>query len=163
MKAIVYTSNTGHTKKYAEILAEKTGLAVYNLEKDTKLLPKGSDVIFLGWLFVSSIKGYKKAKRLYNVKAVCGVGLCDTGCMLEEVRKAIKLPKYIPLFTVQGGINKPKLKGINKFMIDMLIKMMESKDEKSDDDKRMLELLNNDCDYVCEENLKDLISWYNEL
>jgi len=30
IKAIVYESNTGFTQKYAELLAEKTGLPVYS-------------------------------------------------------------------------------------------------------------------------------------
>ena len=32
IRAIVYTSNTGHTEKYARMLGEKTGLPVYSLE-----------------------------------------------------------------------------------------------------------------------------------
>ncbi len=163
MKAIVYTSQTGHTKKYAQLLGEKTGLPVYQLGVDNKKLEKYSDIIYLGWLFVSGVKGYKKAKRLYNIKAVCAVGLCDTGSMLEQVRKAIKLPNRIPLFTVQGGMDKSKLTGINKFMIDMLIKMMEEKDDKTQDELRMIELLHNDKDYVCLENLNEILNWYNEL
>lgn len=30
MDAIVYTSNTGSTRRYAVLLGEKTGLSVYN-------------------------------------------------------------------------------------------------------------------------------------
>lgn len=36
MKAIVYISNTGHTKKYAELIGEKTGLPVYELSEAKK-------------------------------------------------------------------------------------------------------------------------------
>lgn len=160
MKAIVYTSNTGHTEKYAKLLSEKTGLPIYNLESDAKELEKGTPIIYLGWLFASSVKGYKKAAKRFKIKAVCGVGLCDTGTMLDEVRKSIKLSENVPLFTVQGGIDKPRLRGVNKFMINMLIKMMNSKKDKTDDDKRMIELLNNDVDYVSENNLKAFLDWY---
>ena len=37
-QAIVYTSNTGFTKEYARILAEKTTLPLYNLESAQKSL-----------------------------------------------------------------------------------------------------------------------------
>ena len=47
MKAIVYTSNTGHTRAYAELLACKTGLPVYALEDAAKQLEKGASVIYL--------------------------------------------------------------------------------------------------------------------
>ena len=162
MKAIVYTSNTGHTAQYAKMLAEKTGLSLFTLEDAIKQLDKGSEIIYLGWLFANSLKGYKKASKHFKISVVCGVGLCDTGCLLKEVRKSISLPEDIPLFTVQGGINRAKLKGINKFMINMLIKMMSSKKAPSQDDKRMLQLLTSDASYVKSENLADLLSWYSD-
>ena len=160
MNAIVYISNTGHSKAYAEILGKKTGLPVYSLPKAVKELPKGTKIIYVGWLFVGSVKGYRKAAKRFNVRAVCGVGLCDTGAMLEGVRKAISLPEEVPLFTLQGGIDKTKLSGINAYMIKMLIKMMTKKKDKTADDVRMLELLNLDRSYVCEENAAEFLRWY---
>lgn len=162
MKSIVFTTNTGHTIEYVRILSDLTDLSAYSLECAMKELPKNSDVIYAGWLFVNKVKGYKKAAKRFNVKAVCGVGLCDTGTAIEDVRKANNIPQEVPLFTMQGGIDKPKLRGINKFMIKMLIKMMNKKKNPTEDDKRMLELLNSDENYVCVENTKDFIKWYND-
>lgn len=162
MKAIVYTSNTGHTEEYAKILAKKTGLSVYPLDLAIKELGRDTEVIYLGWLFVSSVKGYKKAARHFKISAVCGVGLCDTGCLIKEVRKSISLKEDIPLFTLQGGIDRSKLRSVNKYMIDMLIKMMTSKKDKTPDDERMLELLTHDKNYVSEENLRAVLEWYTK-
>ena len=67
MKAIVYTSSTGHTTEYAKILGEKTGLPVYALNEALKQLSNGIEIIYLGWLFANGIKGYKKAAKKYNV------------------------------------------------------------------------------------------------
>lgn len=160
MNAIVYTSNTGHTAQYAKMLGEKTGLPIYSLLEATKALPKQTEIIYLGWLFASSIKGYRKAAKNYKITSVCGVGLCDTGCLLDEVRKANALPQDMPLFTLQGGINHSKLHGINKFMINMLTKGLSSKTDRSEDDERMLSLIKNDGNYVCEENLSAVLKWY---
>ena len=160
MKAIVYTSNTGHTAEYAKILGNKTSLPVYDLDTAIKTLGKGSEVIYLGWLFASSLKGYKKAKKHFKILAVCGVGLCETGCLAAEVRRSIRLPDEIPLFTLQGGIDKPRLRGINKAMINGLIKMLSSKKEQTEDDRRMLELLHEDKNYVSEENLSAFMEWF---
>ena len=33
MKAIVYTSQTGHTQRYAQMLAERTGVPAYSLKE----------------------------------------------------------------------------------------------------------------------------------
>lgn len=160
MKAIVYTSNTGHTAQYAKMLGKMTGLPVYSLGETTKTLQKQTEIIYLGWLFASSVKGYRKAAKNYKIAAVCGVGLCDTGCLLDEVRKANALPQDMPLFTLQGGIDHSKLRGINKFMINMLVKSLSSKAERSEDDERMLSLIKNDGNYVSEDNLFAVLKWY---
>jgi len=161
MKAIVYTSNTGHTRAYADLLACKTGLPVYALEDAAKQLEKGASVIYLGWLFASSIKGYKKAAGRFSISAVCAVGLCDTGTAVDSVRKANSLPETMPLFTIQGGMDKTRLRGINKMMINMLIKGMLKREKKTKSDERMLYLLTHDENYVCEENTLAFMEWYN--
>ena len=162
MKAIVYTSNTGYTKEYAEILSEKTSLPVYSLDKAAKNIEQGTPVIYLGWLFANSVKGYKKAAKLFDIAAVCGVGLCDTGTMVSDVRKAIALPKDIPLFTMQGGMDIGRLHGMNKFMIEMFIKRLAGKADRSQDEERALELARKGGNLVSEENTAAFMAWYKE-
>ena len=56
--AIVYTSNTGHTRQYALLLGERLGLPVYALNEANAQLSGGSPVIYLGWLHASHVKGH---------------------------------------------------------------------------------------------------------
>ena len=161
-KAIVYTSNTGYTERYAKMLGEKTGLPVYALKEVGKKLEKGTPIIYLGWLMAGSVKGYNKAAKKYEVCAVCGVGLSDTGAMQEDVRKAHNLPGEMPVFTVQGGMDLDKLRGINKMMIQMLTKSMTSKKDRTEGEDRMVYLLQNGGDYVSEEHLTAVLEWYNK-
>ncbi len=160
MKAIVYTSDTGHTAEYAKILGNKTGLPVYALSEAAKQLSNGTEIIYLGWLFANSIKDYKKAVKKFKISAICAVGLCDTGTAIAEVRKVNTLPDAMPLFTLQGGMDKSKLCGIYRFAINILIKGISSKKSRSIDDERKLELLLHDKNYVCEENTVDFMDWY---
>ena len=162
MKAIVYTSNTGHTADYARILGDKTGLPVYAMNDALKQLAKETEIIYLGWLWANNIKGYKKVAKKFKISAICAVGLCDTGTAIAEVRKMNSLSDEIPLFTMQGGMDKTMLHGINKFMISMLIKAVSSKKERSEDDERMLYLLQNDKNYVCDENTTAFTEWYEK-
>ena len=162
MKVIVYTSNTGHTAEYSKMLGAKIGLPVYSLNEATKKLQKGTEIIYLGWLFANNIKGYKKATKKYKISAICAVGLCDTGTAVAEVRKANSISEETPLFTMQGGMDKTKLRGINKFMINMLTKGLSSKKERTENDERMLELLTHDKNYVSEENIIAFMKWFNE-
>ena len=160
--AIVYTSNTGHTRQYALLLSEQIGLPAYSLEEAGSQLSGGSPVIYLGWLHASHVKGYVKAVRRFDLRAVCAVGLCDTGTLTDQVRKATSIPEGIPLFTLQGGIDRSRLKGIDKLMISMLTKGLASQKQRSVQDDRMLELLSRDENYVSTESLADVLQWYRE-
>ncbi len=158
---IVYTSNTGFTKRYAEMLGEKTGLAVYELCDAKSKLTKGEDIIYFGWLMASFVKGYKKAIKSFNVKAVCGVCLGDTGSQIDAVRNANGILSDIPVFTLQGGMKMEKLRGINKFMIKMLTKSIDAKKDRTADEEKQLELLKNGGDFVNEDNLSSVLEWIN--
>ena len=160
LTAIVYTSNTGHTRQYALLLGGQIGLPVYSLEEANSHLSGGSPVIYLGWIHASHVKGYSAAARRFAVCAVCGVGLCDTGTLISEVRKATAIAEDIPLFTLQGGIDRGRLKGMDKLMISMLTKGLASQKQRSAQDERMLELLSKDESYVSPENLAEVVQWY---
>ena len=162
MKAIVYTSKCGHTAEYAEILGNLTGLPIYSLKDAENNLENGTPIIYLGWLMASRVKGLNMAKREFKVSAVCGVGLCDTGTMLQEVQKANALPEDFPLFTMQGGMDKTKLRGLNKLMINMLTKGLASQKERSETDERMLYLLTHSENHVSEKNTASFLEWYNK-
>ena len=160
--AIVYTSNTGHTRQYALLLGEQIGLPLFSLDEAKSQLSGGSPVIYLGWLHASHVKGYAKAARRFDLRAVCAVGLCDTGTLTDQVRKATSIPEGIPLFTLQGGIDRSRLKGMDKLMISMLTKGLASQKQRSAQDERMLELLSRDESYVSLENLSEVLRWYRE-
>ena len=160
--AIVYASNTGHTRQYALLMSEHTGLPIYSLEEANTQLSGGSPVIYLGWLHASHVKSYAKAARRFDLRAVCAVGLCDTGTLTDQVRKATSIPECIPLFTLQGGIDRSRLKGMDKLMISMLTKGLASQKQRSAQDERMLELLSRDESYVSSENIAEVLQWYRE-
>lgn len=159
--AIVYTSATGHTARYAAMLAEITGLPLYRLE-DAKL-PKDTPVLYMGWLFAGNLKGYTKAARICHPVAVVGVGLCPTGMLLTEVRKAARIPAEVPLFTLQGGMDHGKLRGVNKFMITMLIKILDGKKDKTPEETEKLRMIRAGGDFVREEHLAAVLDWWKEI
>lgn len=160
MKAIVYTSNTGHTADYAKLLSEQTGLPAYSLEEAKAALGKEDGILYLGWLMASHVVGYKVCARRYRIEAVCGVGLCETGCLLKEARKATGIPAAIPLFTLQGGMDRDKLTGIHRKMIDTLTAFMEKKKNPTEEDRQMTALLKSGGYYVSEDNLTAVLDWW---
>lgn len=162
IEAIVYTSQTGFTKKYAEILAEETGVAVYNLEEGKEKVKKDAEIIYMGWIMAGGVKNYNKVKNKYQVKALCAVGMAAPS---EDQYKGI-VKKYNlqePLFYLQGGYDKTKLKGMYKFMMNSMEKVIKSaltkKENKTPEELEMLEMMENGKDCVKKENLIDVIDW----
>ena len=161
-KAVVYTSNTGFTERYAKMFGEKTGLAVYSAAEAKEKLEKGSKIIYFGWLMAGNVVDYKKAEKFFDIAAVCGVCLGTTGSQIKAVRKNCRLSENVPAFTVQGGMDHEKLGGGYAFGIKMLTKFMSGKKNRTGDEDAMLELLIRGGDYVSDENLGEIIKWYEE-
>lgn len=163
MNAIVYTSNTGFTAQYAKMLGEHLDLPVYSLDQAAKSLASNTEIIYLGWLMAGQIKGYKQAAKRYKIAAVCGVGMGASGTQLEEARKANALPAELPLFTLQGGFELSKLRGIYKLMMramkGTLGKKLEEKPDKTEEEQDMLSLLLNGGSRVSEENLRSVLEY----
>ena len=163
--AIVYTSNTGYTEKYAKILGEKTDLPVFSLKEAEKQLPKGRTILYLGWMMAGKIQGYDKAAKRYSVAAVCGVCMGTTGGQIEDARKATKLPEDLPVFTMQGGFDMKKLRGTYKMMMSVMAKTvgkkLENKTDRTAEEDQMLEMLFHGGDFVREENTEAVMEWYN--
>ena len=164
--AIIYKSNTEHTKQYAELLGKKTELPVYSLEEATQRKVSDRSVIFLGWLMAGKVQGYKKAAKRYNIAAVCGVGMGATGSQLQDVQKANILPPSMPVFTLQGGFDMKRLRGIYKLMMTIMSKtagkMLSEKKDRTPDEDDMLDLLLNGGNRVSEENLAAVLDWYQK-
>ena len=164
--AIVYTSNTGFTAQYASLLGGETGLPVYSLEDALKSLPQSSPIVYLGWLTAGKVQGYDKAVTKFNLQALCAVGMAKCGSQMEDVRKSNNLPQGLPLFTLQGGFDLKKLRGIYRLMMLVMsktvAKKLAAKPDRTPDEEDMLDLFQNGGNRVSLENLRPVLAWYEE-
>ena len=165
IQAIVYTSNTGYTAEYARLLGERASLPVYSLDEAKKDLAQDSEIVYLGWLMASMVKGYREAAKRGHVALVCGVCLGTSGSQLDEVRKMNKLPADLALFTLQGGFDMARLHGMNKLMMkimrNILVKQIMEKDEQTEDDKKIFDMLRNGGSAVDARHLDEVIRQIN--
>ena len=165
MNAIIYTTNTGSTARYAELLAQKTGLPVYSLAEAKKTISTGTEVIYLGWIMAGSVKGYAEAAKRYRVRAVCGVGMGQTGTQTDSVRKKSGIPADIPLFTLQGNFDVKKLHGIYRPMMEIMVKTagksLAEKTDRTPEEDDMLDMMLHGGERVKEENLSTVLNWYS--
>lgn len=162
IQAIVYTSNTGYTRQYAQMLGEKLHIPAMELQSARAQLPTGSPILYMGWLMAGKVQGYRSAARRYRVLAVCAVGMRGTGSQIESVRKANDILPTLPVFTLQGGYDPNRLKGIYKLMMTLMTKALEKQLKASvpSDERTMRDLLRHGGSRVNEKNLSAVLNWY---
>ena len=165
MDAIIYTTNTGSTEQYAKLLAQKTGLPMYSLAEAKKRVFAGAEVIYLGWIMAGSVKGYAEAAKRYQVRAVCGVGMGQTGTQTDNTRKKSAISADIPLFTLQGNFDVKKLHGIYRPMMEIMVKTagkaLAEKSDRTTEEDDMLDMMLHGGKRVKAENLSAVLDWYN--
>ena len=141
---VVYTSQTGFTKRYAEWVAEKAKADIFDLKdvqkKDTAFFEAYDAIIYGGWCMAGKVVKVNwfldKASGLKNKKlAIIAVGASPNenpevdvamNNLLTEEQK-----QYIKVFYCQGGINYDKMKLPSKLAMKMFANSLKkSKDPK---------------------------------
>ena len=99
-----------------------------------------------------------------RVAAVCGVGMGATGSQMQDLRKANALPAAMPVFTLQGGFDLSRLRGIYKLMMTVMVKTavkgLAEKQDRTPDEDAMLDLMLHGGSRVSGENLTAVLQWY---
>jgi len=167
MVTIVYVSNSGFTKKYAELLAAEIKADCFSLEEAKTKLVQGKPVIFLGWLAAGIIQGYKKAKKRYEIKAVAGVGMgAVSQKVLDDLVRQNQL-EGIKSDYLRGGFDLAKLKGVNKWMMSLGAKaVVKTRGKKKDLTPEQAERLSDfkyGCNHVSKDNLKKILAYCQTL
>lgn len=164
MNAIIYTTNTGSTECYANLLAQQTGLPVYSLADAKKKVASGAEVIYLGWIMANGIKGYTHAAKRYKVRAVCAVGMGQTGTQTEVVRERNNIPANVPLFTLQGNFDVKKLHGPYRLMMNIMVKTvvkgLANRSDRTPEEDDMLDMMLHCGQRVRAEHLNHVLNWY---
>lgn len=161
MKAIIYTSHTGHTQQYAQLLSEALKIPSYTLKEASKNLTKDDEVIYMGWLMGGLVSGLIKAQKKFKVTAVCGVGMSDDDSQISNIRKINNLSEDIKVFYLEGGFEFEKVHGFPKLMISMLrnaiYKKVESGQECTETDKQMYRLFKENKCQVSKDKIKTVV------
>lgn len=149
---IVYLSNAGHTKEYAEMLGKELKIETINIKEYKK---SDEEIIYMGWIRAGMINGYKKMKNS-NIKCVIGVGMAPN--REDVVNKLINQNSIShKFFYLQGGMDVSRLKGFNKFLFNM-VKSIVNKSKKIEN-QEMKDILNSEGKFIKKENLKNIIEY----
>ncbi len=158
MKAIViYTSQTGFTKKYAEWISESAEeVDCVELSEAGRISLDGYDaVIFGGWACGGSIRGLDRLKKYiggWHVKKLIvfctGASPADDDKIIPALRKNFTEAELeqVELFYCPGGICWEKMSAVSRIMMKMFLKMLKSKKDRSADEDVMIKMLSSSYD-----------------
>jgi len=163
--AVLYQSNTGNTKQYAEMISSELKCDLFDIMDTKKKSLKSYDtIIYGGPVIIYRVKKLNKAKRFSKGKKLI-IFACGGNPGIEEEIFKIKektVPNNdYPFFYLPGGLDFSKLKGMYKFMMGMMKKMLEKNPNKTEDEKVFLKGFYEPVIYVSKENIKDIVNYVN--
>ncbi len=157
MKTIViYHSQTGFTKRYAEWIAEATGADCLELsDAKKKDLTAYEAIIFGGFACagsISKLSWFKNNINKWTDKKL--IVFCVGASPIEnpEIEPALKQNfteselKKVSIFYCPGGFNYEKMSAPSKLMMKMFIKALKAKKDKTQEEQEMIKMISSSYD-----------------
>ena len=140
---VVYKSKYGSTEKYARWIAEDSGADLRKAgEADRKFLLSYDTIIYCGGLYAGGILGFSHMKKIFGEckerrLLVVAVGATTEGDkavkVIEDTNLTSDMKGKVPLFVLRGGLNYPKMKPLDRFLMYLLVKSKRSLDPTTTD------------------------------
>ena len=149
--AIIYNSQTGFTKRYAQWIAEATGADCFALSiaKKKDLTSYGA-IIFGGWACAGSISkiGWFKSNidKWADKKLIV---FCVGGSPIDnpEIETALERnfneseQKKVNTFYCPGGFDYEKMSASSRLMMKIFVKTLKAKKDKTEEEQIMIKMI----------------------
>lgn len=142
---ILYSSKTGFTRKYAELLALELGCTALPLSRAPADLSGYTAVVFGSRLHAGIFDGWKKAQKLLQSRGAKQLMVFATGAMPNEAEDTIQKiweqnltpaeREAIPHFYLQAGLCYEKMGGVDRAMMKFAAWAMSRKKAKTPEDE----------------------------
>lgn len=170
--AVIYNSQTGFTKKYAEWLSEELNCESISFEDaKNKNFSDYEVLIFGSWVHASKIKKLEWFKNLMDqfrdkIYAVYAVGASpiESKDIEPSLEKNIPKEEYdgrCKAFYCPGGINYGKMSFIDKTLMKGLAKVLKSKKNATTSEKEMAEMISHDYDISDKKYIEPILLYIN--
>lgn len=168
-RLIIYGSQYGTTKRYAQKFSEMTGIPSLSYEAandltDCRLL------VYFGGLYAGGLKGFRHIAKLLSedMKLILvTVGLADVNDQenINNIRNSLKaqvpgtLLNNAQIFHLRGGIDYEKLSFKHRTMMTLLYHKVKNhpEEKKTAEDRAMIETFNSKVDFVDYHSLDQII------
>lgn len=169
---LIYTSQTGFTKKYAEWIQEETQAVLLTLDqakkKNEAYFQDFDAILYGGWAMGGKIVQSKwflehaenwKGKKL----ALFCVGASpDENPDVEKVLHDMLTDSqrdYLKAFYCQGGINYDQMKLPSKLAMKAFASALKKKKDATDSEKRMAEMISKSYDISSKEYIQPILDY----
>lgn len=166
--AVVYEGKYGTTRQYAQWIAEETGAEMFSADRCKAADVADCDtIIFGGAIHAGGILGINFLKK--NISKLSGkkiltfaVGLNVSGQQAQEECREINFVKKLaglPCWFLPGAYDPKQVTGFDKKMMGLVKKMIAGKkaEEQTEDEKKLLDAIENGANYVDRDALTELI------
>lgn len=167
---VLYYSKTGYTKKYVDWICQETGAIPMSITKlDKKRLKEADMIVYGSSIMASNIRKIKTAKKVIlkfqpTRKAFFATGLTEETSTkeMDKIRTQnftdVDLTQS-PFFYLRGGFDYQRLNKFEQSMIKMFTKMMESKVDATEEEKKIGQYFSNVQDYTDKASVIPLINY----
>ena len=167
---VIYTSQTGFTKRYAEWLADEMSADIFDLKgvqkREEAFFAAYDAIVYAGWCMAGSVVKVKwflgraegwKEKRL---AVVCVGGSPNDSPDVETALKNMlsdEQRRYIKAFYCQGGFAYEKMNAASKLAMKLFVSALKRKtDEKS---RQMAEFVSKSYDISDKKYIEPIVSY----
>ena len=149
--AVVYFSQTGFTKQYAEWLAEEVqGECIAFKDAEKRDFSAYDTIVFGSWCHAGMIRKlgwFKERLSQWTDKKTVVFAVGAMPAESPEIQTALRNNfteeewNRLSVFYCQGGLRYEKMKPVSKVMMKMFAKMMANKKDKTEEEKGMAEMI----------------------
>ena len=169
---VIYNSQTGFTKRYAEWIAEATGADCLELsDAKKKDLAAYEAIIFGGWACagsISKLSWFKSNIDKWTDKKL--IAFCVGASPIEnpEIEPALKKNfneselQKVSIFYCPGGFNYEKMSAPSKLAMKMFIKALKAKKDKTETEQEMIKMISSSYDISDKKYIEPILECLKE-
>lgn len=169
---VIYNSQTGFTRRYAEWIAEAAGADCFELtEAKKKSMDEYDAIIFGGWACaggISKLSWFKGNIDKWSGKKL--IAFCVGGSPIEnpEIEQALRQNfndaqwEKVNVFYCPGGFNYEKMSAASKLMMKMFIKTLKAKKNKTEEEEIMVKMIASSYDISDKKYIDPILACLNE-
>lgn len=171
--AVIYNSQTGFTKKYAEWISEAIDADCFEIGTAKKQdFDRYDAIVFGGWACagrISKISWFKSNMDKWSDKML--VVFCTGGSPAESPEIEAFLSnnfselerEKLHVFYCPGGFNYDKMSAGSKLMMKMFKKMVGAKKDKTEADMEMLNMISHSYDISDRKYIEPIIKMFHDI